>query len=69
MKIMNEKAKAFSIRNKRKFLIAGGFLLAVIFAAAILMGGRSSDPAVTQTAQVERGGITESIEAIGVIAA
>ena len=66
---MNEKAKGFIKKNKRPFFIAGGMLLAVILAAAILWNGGSSDPAVTQTAQVKRGAITETVEAIGVVAA
>ena len=65
---MNKKANAFLKKYKRKFFIAGGLLLTVMIAAAVLMDG-GSDPAVVQTAQVERGDNTETIEAIGVIAA
>jgi HlyD family secretion protein len=66
---MNVKAKDFLKNYKRHLFIAGGLLLAVIFAAAVLLGGGRSDPAVVQTAQVERGAITETVEAIGVVAA
>ena len=66
---MKKKANAFIKKYKRLFFIAGGLLLAVILAAVILLGSGRIDPAVTQTAQVERGAITETVEAIGVIAA
>ena len=66
---MNEKAKAILKRYKRLFFIAGGVLMVGIISAAVLLGGGGSSPAVTQTAQVERGAITETIEAIGVVAA
>jgi len=69
MKTMNEKAKAISKKNKRKFFIAGASLLAVVLAAAVLLSGGSDDPGVAQTAQVERGAITETVDAIGVITA
>jgi len=66
---MKDKAKDLFKKYKRLLIIAGGFLLAVILAAAVLLGGGRSVPAVTQTAQVERGAITETVEAIGVVAA
>ncbi len=65
---MNRKAKAISMKNKRKLFAAGGALLVLTFAVMVLLGG-SGDPAVTQTASVERDAITETIDAIGVITA
>ena len=61
-------AKAFLKKYKRLFFVTGGVLLVVIITGVVLSGG-GIKPAVTQTAQVERGAITETVEAIGVVAA
>ncbi len=66
---MKEKAKALFKKHKRLFFIAGGVLLAMVLAAAVLLRGRGSELTVTQTVQVERGAIIETVEEIGVVAA
>jgi HlyD family secretion protein len=67
---MIKKAKTLIKGNRRLIFIAGGLVLLALAATVVFPRvANDSITTTTQTAQVERGAITETVEALGIVAA